>query len=51
MIPDRFIVDTHDHAQRHVFKFQEQEIDSKYATLVEGMTSAKLLSSEIDIIK
>lgn len=39
MIPGRFVVDTHVHAQRHAFKFQERGIDPNYATLAEGMSS------------
>ena len=39
MIPGRFVIDTHVHAQRHAFKFQERGIDPNYATLAEGMSS------------
>ena len=39
MIPGRFVVDTHVHAQRYAFKFQERGIDPNYATLAEGMSS------------
>jgi hypothetical protein len=39
MIPGRFVVDTHVHAQRHAFKFQERGIDPNYANLTEGMSN------------
>jgi len=39
MIPGRFVVDTHVHAQRHAFKFQKRGIDPNYATLAEGMST------------
>ena len=37
MIPGRFVIDTHVHAQRHAFKFQKRGIKPDYATLAEGM--------------
>ncbi|MDR1205630.1 MAG: hypothetical protein LBL26_09160, partial [Peptococcaceae bacterium] len=33
-----FTVDTHVHAQRHAFGFQNKGLDPEYSTLAEGMS-------------